>query len=912
MGMICRPILLHNEYVPAIVGERDYEYLVLGHHDGMTVEETFSIGTDESFEKTFFLKARYEGRKSDYSTQFFFGFHQDQEMDKVFWESDYPFTLVSFIQFESRELSEYQRYLESRQYVEDELKALGLRDRPENIRTIAYYALDNSDLILAIKCRYCDTGTHFINNLHQDIRDNHPFCICNSYSILAINRQYIEDESRRKLVEGSIKQMELRIVEKRSGSVKGIYEGIEQMLKAQKSAADKERCGLLGTEDEAVVIKNVLWRDFLSLYKEGTGVLLNSNECSQKYAAAITSKMLYSILPRISDEESGMPEGENKTPGKCCNTSEANCARKSICDFLYKKAEAIYRGQDTASAAAERENLVMLINALRKTEYSHYAEKPFNDYCFYTIMMPTVMFVRLRERVRGNAVEFYEFIKYVKLCMQNFTKPDRVYQQITDFNIRYFDIPSKLLALYNAYLYYAKQILNVGVVGEYEFLLCPGMNEKTEVKELYQGTDGEYNVEKTLQTKESHHLFRVEIPESQAYNPKIMFFTLGHEVSHFVGRVIRRREDRYESIIEISSRMVMLGIKEHIGYVQEFAPECFESEFWDDMQKKVASWLKFYIINHLEEDYLEKVEYNPSTPTDIIKRQRDYYEVFYQHTSTLKLLLSDAINRILLLKREDLFEALLWKDVSAAIDAGRISYERRQQYYEKQRQQLDKCIDAFLGMKVFRTHALTAANGIEDMMFLLEECYADLSCILLLRLPLKDYLGNLIEILRTTGHTEEEVEETKLVTRVAVIMSVMSTELEPGDQQEECFRWNDNQILSASDIEEDVFRLQTRAIEFTRAYIAMEADIEPGSMAGDVQRISRDQTILREVIRYLLKCRREYYRSVEHEQEQKVREFYGLADISDTSVLFEKVAVILKQYETDIYDEIQRLIEREQ
>ena len=37
--MVCRPILLYNEYVPAMIGERNWKYLAFGHHDGMTIED---------------------------------------------------------------------------------------------------------------------------------------------------------------------------------------------------------------------------------------------------------------------------------------------------------------------------------------------------------------------------------------------------------------------------------------------------------------------------------------------------------------------------------------------------------------------------------------------------------------------------------------------------------------------------------------------------------------------------------------------------------------------------------------------------------------------------------------------------------------------------------------------------------
>lgn len=900
MGMICRPVLLHNEYVPAIVGKREYEYLVLGHHDGMTVGKEFPIDEAGSFEDMFSYNAQYEGAQSSYSTQFFFGLHDDNNTEKLFWESDFPFTFVSFIQFEGRQLSEYQGYLENQQYVIAEKEVLQLPDQIEDIRTVAYYALDSSDIILAIKCRSCKTGTQIINNLHQDIQNSHPFRIRNSYSILAINRSYIDNEEKRILVDGSIEQLELRVIERKKGSINKLYEILQTTLENHYSEPQVDRKGLLGTEDEAIIIKNVLWKDLLLLYKEENGILLNSNEASQRYAAAITTKMLYSIK-------------ENKE----IEVQPSNTPNTPFWDYLHQKVEKIYKDQNTASALAERKNLMMLINALRKIEYSYYAEKTFNDYCFYTIMMPTAMFVKLRECESHNSSEYYKFIKYIKLCMQNFTKPDRVYQQIADFNIRYFDIPSKLIALYNAFLYYAKRVLNVDSPGQYEFLLCPGMNKKTEVKEFYQGTDS-YDAETTLKTMKSHHLFKVEIPESHAYNPKLMFIMLGHEVSHFVGRTIRKREDRFEGILKMSGRMVVVGLKERIGYTNEFEPVCLEESAWNDIESKVVHWLRFYIESQLDSRYLEEIEYNPDDNSlERIERQRNYYELFYRHTSTLKILLKNSINKILLLKKNEVFDAFLWKEVDAAINSQKISYDKREQYYEKQKTLLEKCIDSFSGIGINQMENTTVANGIEEIMFLLEECYADISCILLLHLSLEDYLAKLVETLQTTGHKVNDVSETEIIARIAIVMSVMNHEMDTEENLDKSFVWNDkyfmwkdSEILDKGDIK--VLELQSEAFDFAQGYIQDQANIKPGTMTGDIQRIIRDKKILVEVIRYLLKCRREYYKRVSFEEEKKVQRFYKLAQISDPADFFVETASILENYEKDIYEEIQKLIESEE
>lgn len=896
MSMICRPILLHNEYVPAITGKREYKYLVLGHHDGMTVGDALPIDTTGSFEKIFSFNTKFGGQKSDYSTQFFYGFHKSNDDEKSFWESSLPFTFVAFIQFEGEKIAKYQKYLESQKYKRDEAEVLNLAERLDTINIIAYYALDSSSVILVIKCSKCSTGTQMLNNLHQDVCNRHPFSVRNSYSILAINRDYIDGNKPDLSVEGHIEKLELRIIERKKSSVNGLYNELENILKEQDSSIVIDRKGLMGTEDEAIIIENVRWKHLLPLYKEGTGILKNSNICSQKYASAITTKILYSIMAEENNRIQEIEIPNIPTP---------------FCDYLYQKIEMIYDKQCNASALTERKNLVMLVNALRKIEYSSCIGKNFNDYCFFTIMMPTAMFIRLREKENNNAAEFYEFIKYIKLCMQNFTKPDRVYQQITDFNIRYFDIPSKLVALYNAYLYYAKQALNVGLKGEYEFLLCPGMNMKTEVKELYQGTDSKDEAKELPEEIKSHHLFRVEIPESHIYNLKLMFFVLGHEVSHFVGRMIRKREDRYKRILKLISRMTAIGIKEWIGYINEFDDVCFENIIWDNIENKLYTQIQFHIESHLSLEYMKGIEYKPDEVSEKrIKKQINYYKIFYRHTSTLKMLLNKVVDMILHFKSDEIFDELIWKDINTAISSKKISYEERKQYYGKQKSLIEKCIEDFMGTKDSWTTDLTLLNGIEDIMYLLEECYADLSCILLLQLSLKDYLGNFVKILESIGYKAQDIEDTKIITRVALVMAAMNYKIEEVQDSDLYFIWNNSEILLCE--EKEIMCLQEQALDFAEAYIDNEVNFKPGKMAEDIQRINLDSKILKEILGYLLNCRREYCRQVKHKDREKVQIIYELANLSEADNFFEKSTIILNKYENDIYEEIQKLKEGEE
>lgn len=590
--MICRPILLHNEFVPAICGQREWEFQVLGHHDGMTVGDIIHMETTDSFDGLFRLNAKYEGQRSDFSTQFYWGFHYDEKREKKFWDYVTPFVFVSFLQFTGGSVATIQKYLESSNYLLNEKKMMQTADRTVDIQTLAYFTMDSSDIMLLIKCNCYEYGAKLINNLHYDKNDQNTFKIRSSYSIVAMDRRYIDDVQRRKLINGNIDLLELRIIERETGSVDGLYESLKYEI---AGSAQIERKVLLGTEDEAIIIKNISWQLFLTFYQKETGILCNSNEKAQIYANAISAKLFHSI-----DDIDKEGNGQEQYGSDNQRLERDNLEHKEeyLWDYLFERVERFFKSE-CSNNIAEKKNIVMLINAFRKVERAHHNKPAFTDYQFYTMFFPVAAFIVLYQNSHGQSQEYYDFIKKLKLCTQNFTKPNRVFSQMADFNIRYFDIPSKFLALYNAYIYRMRELLNTNTDRQYEFLVCPGMNSQTEVREVY------------ARTKDNMHLFSVEIPEVMMYMMKLMFITLGHEVSHFVGSEIRNRGKRFESVISMSSHMTVIAIREYTRYTNVFEEACFsDEELWLEIEGEMCKYLNKYMYHYKDREYFEKVYFH--------------------------------------------------------------------------------------------------------------------------------------------------------------------------------------------------------------------------------------------------------------------------------------------------------------
>lgn len=885
MKNVCRSIMLHSEFMPAITGHRDWKYQVLGHYDGMTVKEAVSMDSTDFFREMFKMNVQYEGRMADYSTQYFFGFHSNIRKEREFWNCEMPFVFVSFIQFAERDIRKYQKYLESENYIKEEKIKLKSDGDVGRIYTLAYYTMDTSDLMLVIKCSRCESGVAMINNLHHDLDRNHPFTLRSSYSVMAINRAYVEESEMTDKVEGNIDLLELRIIERNSRSVNGLYQELEDRILTDNADAIIERKSLLGAEDEAIIIRNLPWKNLLPLYREKTGILCNSNRCTAVYANAVSAKLFHLIeeyRAEVYDKEYSVK------------------VHAPLCDYLYKRIDNLYNGSLPDSRLSERKILVMLINAFRRVENAWYNGAASLDYNFFSMLFPFAVFVLLHEKKLDNQREYYDFIERLKLCTQNFAKSNRIFGQEADFNVRYFDIAPKFLAIYNAYIYQMKKLLNTKSDRQYEFLVCPGMNNKTEVKELY------------ARTMEDVHLFKIEIPEAQMYMMKPMFITLGHEISHFVGTDLRNRDERFESVLKISGHMVSSAIRGYIHYVGSFEEKCLQDlEMWTRIEQKVYENLKFYIKRYHESRYLMNVDFdlNVLTPQQI-ENQKKYYDMYFQHTEVLKRILYRSIDDMLNNGSINIFEDIIWKSFEEAVEKENIKYENRDTYYEEHKSELLRCVEAFRGKRGVKTEHLTILNGIECIMSLMEECYADIVCILSLQLSIKDYLYNFVLTLDSNAYNTEKLNDMLVIARIAIVFSVLSYDMKDRGIKENDFRWHDTKFIQ-SENDERIINLYRRAEEFRISCIKRMSLIYEEEKRTDAWIIIGDNWVIKEIIKYLSHCRESYTQLIECKRKEQVNEIYLLSQMSDIDDFFGQATDILSRYEKEVYDNTPAWIKRE-
>lgn len=875
MGIVCRPLLLHNEFVPAKTGERNWDYLMFGHQDGMTVGDLEVFGDASSYASLFDFCQKYENEKHDYFTQIMFCFHANEERENAFWEDEKPFLYITLLQLADDKIEELVSYFEDGVFFQDSLAYIDALNSMDDINILTYHSLGNSDLILMIKCKHAKIGGKIINSLHQNA-EKYPFDVRNSYSMLGVREKDIEEDGNLSKEEELIDVLELRIVEKASNSVFALYQKLKGYLHDVKSKAKVEREATLGTEDETIIIRHVMWKHLIPCYRQGTGILRNSNLEASKYSNTISAKVMLTV--EAGNEYDYIPPDEPK---------------RLFCDVLAEELKKVYDDSNDERSKTEKKNLLQIINALRRFEYSYRTGQAFSDYNLYSIYMPLYMLIKLLGK-SGNVKDksYYEFMMCIRLRTQNFVKPDRVYTQMTDFNIRYFDIPSKLILLYSAYVYYLKRALNTDSNLDYEFLISPGVSDTTRVMELF------------CMTSENERLMLIKLPERQTYNVQLMFIILCHEIAHYVGRDVRMRKERADYLIDICSRIICQGMK---SYIRKYYKEdwLIIKENWEEAEKNLRQWLRNYLERETDAKYRNK-KYGMERAKDL---PQETVVNWFDRTDVLEKTLNAVIEEMLRNKGETIFRFTIWDQYQKEKrKSGDIAWES---YCESQSRFIQKCLNEFLGEQNRLDDSLNVRNAIEAVVYLLKECYADVICILTLHLSVREYLSAIKENICASQWSVEDISGTLLIPRIALVMQSIHESLGLENPVNGYFRWTDKEFDYSEEEESEIYCLEQLARQYISQYMLAEnPDLYIQTKYG--ASVVLDKHILEEVLCYLKRCQKKFYDfGMSDKKLAYVRDFYSLTKKQDEIVLFENYINLLKRYERDIYKDICRVAEEE-
>lgn len=904
MAFICRPILLYSEFIPTITGTRTWEYQAFGHYDGIDVKERVVLQDGSSYEKLFQIYREYEEELNSYFTQMLVGFYEDEKAECAFWNEEAPILYLTLLQIKGMDktsVAECAKYLMSENYIKETICDCGLKEGQDAIKVQAYFSLDNSELLLAIKCYYPSTGAAMINNLHQKSLVHNKLCIRNSYSILGIKRTVIEAEKMPDGFSEEIDMVELRLIQRKSNAIDELHDVITEKIKKDNLHTQVTARMLFGTEDGTIFIEKIPWNRLLPFYRMGTGELCNSNKISKRYAYAISTKIMFPFSDNTKERgKSDINVSLKRKDSDAQPMNDEENTDQSFCSFLSKKVEAIYQKATVVKNFGEQKNLMMFIEALQRFEITDDEKNPFTDYNIYTIYLPFYMFLRLRkEACNGNTECYYEFMKSMNLRTQNFVKPDRVFSQITDFNMRYFDIPLKLITIYSAYVYYMKKALNTEKKKEYEFLICPGEDDRMEVKELF------------CHELDEGRLFLIKMPENQTYAVKHMLIMLGHETAHFVGTELRQREERKKHIIKMCARIVVLAMHNYISYYNGCdMRENLESE-WGALEENMCKWLPVYLNRNEDDEYLKKYQYQ-SYLQGVTQKNVEYNKKNGAHAEVLQMNLVQAVWEMLSERGEQLF-GFVFAEEYRRKEKENVDYDS---FFSERKKELWWCIDMFLASAKMRKRAMTIEEALNNAVYLVKECYADMLCILTLHITPKDYFRSFVEEFKAAQKSVKDMEATVLIARVAVVCVVMSTQNRKNSAVGWSYYWKDEDLKIIENETDELYVFEQTVLCFMEDYIKESKAIKTAEEVADAVDIVFDQKILLEVIKYLLKCREKYENLMENRRKQEyveqVQKFLIMAQEQNAIGFFGRMAKLLTDYKSAVWEEIEAVKKTEE
>ena len=267
-------------------------------------------------------------------------------------------------------------------------------------------------------------------------------------------------------------------------------------------------------------------------------------------------------------------------------TNEGFCLNKDEIDKL--KLSGMEKGLNNALELEYIKAIAHIENSMQK-----FKDSAFPSYVYTAIFQPMKLFIKQLVAYRNKEIEniekctdngIFDFLNSVSLVIQSTSRMNRDFLQTPDFNVVINDVPIKLFAFYAAWTYTVTQILNTNNSDinespkEYSVLVCPGLEKIVEIDMIFP------------KFPPKDRLLLVKAPERVLYNPGLLSSVLVHEISHYVGDLLRNREKRYKNILEIYSQIIIIKFEEYFNnQFSQYISDETKSKIYYSIMKRAES-----------------------------------------------------------------------------------------------------------------------------------------------------------------------------------------------------------------------------------------------------------------------------------------------------------------------------------
>lgn len=859
---VCRKIHLYNHFIPAKANQETWKYAAFGVIDGISVSERFCGSTIAEILKQSWIDQNNFSKKlkGEYCVQTIYGIccldEEEENKETEFWKDDdeKPFYFFSRIQLKKKESLQKKTYEELREFLADK------NDAESRI----YFTFDNSDFLIATKAPTYTDGVQLIDDMHQnfEVKEDEEK-LKNSFTVFSIRRDIVERMKEEHWYNkfnslGKIDMVSIRIMEKECNQSRYCVEQLRTQLVKKGYKVEKIQ-PVLGIDDGIIVLLEVEWGKFLRLYKDEAAFFRSLNIAG--LTTTIYERTQVDLLKSIDEK----PEKNDQ------KLSETVLYEEYV-SFLRKKLESLMEEKN----ADQYKELFVILNVLPK-----FSGEVFSDYLFFSLLQPIEMLMDLMEE-NARLDSYYEFIKIFNIYVQNSTKSDRNSMQSMDFNAQIYDIPCKLMAFYTALIYMGRDILNGNNSSQkYEFVVTPSVTNIVNVKELFQ------------KVSDKKRLISVEVPENHFYDVSDIMVIFMHEAAHYVGRDIRKREERYEYLLRSIASVYINYIRSY--WEEERKKDIANKEIkWSDLIERMFLILKAMLHRECNMDYLKNYQIGEGNNSDEqIRKNCKNNKDYYIYNSFLKQNLYRALMDITQRALPNVFQSLTFQLELKEDDI----YEYIESISEK-----------FLVRYTEKTTRMTADTVLEQLTSVYEECFADIMSISILKMSGKDYLDSIISGIEQQGVTVETCCLSSGIYRVMLVCDVMREE---GDE------W------LKSIYEEDNLKKRKQIMNYIKKIgFIIEKGRYKSSVPGEYRTncffALLNLDIYKNAREYLRLCRKSFLEKNcqddgTNDLREKLSEFYGMqrgrGSKDKSECQYEMIEEIISLYKSNVYKEIKEKLE---
>lgn len=682
----------------------------IGNYDYIGIKSLDEIQNFTEIMSNDFLNQDFNSFHKFYAT-----LHNETNDAKEFFEMvKKPYMFVSMLHFNydgvKKSCDQYIKYIE---IIEKEL---------DQTNYIIYDSLDCCDIIIFFKVEKYVDGITLIQKLDSIPVVKYSYSILSFDNEIIISNEYNDDEQIDKI---SI----CGIIDDYSSFANWIKK-LEMKIGGLRGSVKVKKYSRLGNEDIIINILNLSAKNFFMLYGCPREILNSQNEEYNKSLIYVRTH-----IDKLLDDEMGIENNQNQIEG---------------IDLKLKKLFL-----DACVSAKKNNNIIfdMITNqaAIQVLNSCDYLSK--NNFALdirdcinrsvYLFIKKVESYVPKKNISGYDLVEYNESIKKytsgIMSIVNGSLQADKMFFQVPGFNAVLYDVPSKLIVFYTAFVHDVADILNDIYSDEiFAFLVCPDLYQYTHISKLF-----------NEENRDADLLLKVRIPVKSLFNSNRLLCELTHEVAHYVGKESRNRILRATLENNILSVEILKNIFSGIDI--DVFNDVGKKNIYQTLLDYTANKLKGFVNEVKKKKALENVEYN----------EFGYYQTYYK-----ELLLNAICN--MLENQQDFLDGLFNK-ISILPNITKIKLE---DFYT-----LKKVADRNITMLKLKYSSI-----IESVHELMKESYADLIMILVLGLTLEEYVLTFYNPLNSLyGNPSDTLSKSNIGERIASVLFAFDSSVQKLD-----------------------------------------------------------------------------------------------------------------------------------